>query len=120
MRVRWSKVFRVVIATSLWSVAAQPALAEDGVRLAGYAIQQGLNALSIACLYSLLAVAYALIHGVTGRIILSFGDIAMFAAFYVSYATLLFLWSGSPVPLALGAVFAIASLIPGQPSGVKL
>jgi branched-chain amino acid transport system permease protein len=110
MLVRWSKVLAIIAAAGLSVCASSPALADDGVRLLGYTIQQGLNALSVACLYSLLAVAYSLIHGVTGRIILSFGDIAMFAAFYVSYATLLFLWSGTPVALALATVFVIAAL----------
>lgn len=71
----------------------------------GYGLQQGLNALQIACLYSLLAVAYSLIHGVTGRIILSFGDVAMFAAFYICYLMMLALVTGWPVAAALTLVF---------------
>ena len=47
----------------------------------GYWLQQGLNGLFLATLYSVLATAYALLQGITNRIILSFGDIATFGAF---------------------------------------
>lgn len=47
----------------------------------GYWLQQGLNILFLACLYSVLATAYALLQGITNRIILSFGDVATFGAF---------------------------------------
>ncbi|MBL8909034.1 MAG: branched-chain amino acid ABC transporter permease [Rhizobiales bacterium] len=84
---------------------APEALADQAMRSLGYGLQQGLNAMQIACLYSLLAVAYSLIHGVTGRIILSFGDIAMFGAFYICYTALLALLTGWPAAAALTFVF---------------
>jgi branched-chain amino acid transport system permease protein len=88
---------------------ASPAGAGDLTRSFGYGLQQAVNASLIACLYSLLAVAYALIHGITGRIILSFGDMAMFAAFYGVYAALLGLITGYPAALALLGAFAAAA-----------
>jgi len=105
MPVRWSKPAVVVAALALLASGASDALASDAMRSLGYGLQQCLNAISIAGLYSLLAVAYALIHGVTGRIILSFGDVAMFAAFYICYTALLALSAGFPVAVALTLVF---------------
>ena len=74
------------------------------MRSTGYAIQQTLNAAMVAALYSLLAVAYALLHGITNRIVLSFGDIAMFGAFYTVYLMLLLLVTGTGTGIALGGV----------------
>src|SRR5262245_40546483 len=90
MRVSWSKVFVLTSATAV-AMHPQAAMAQDFVRTLGYASQQGLNAAAVGCLYALLAVAYSLIHGITSRIVLSFGDIAMFAAFYASYVALMLL-----------------------------
>lgn len=45
-----------------------------------YGLQQGLSALPSAAVYALLASAYALIYGLTGRIILSFGEFAALGA----------------------------------------
>ena len=43
---------------------------------AAYALQQALNALPDAAVYGLLAAAYALVYGLSGRINLAFGEIA--------------------------------------------
>lgn len=45
-----------------------------------YGLQQALSALPSAAVYALLASAYALIYGLTGRIILSFGEFAALGA----------------------------------------
>ncbi|WP_165923766.1 branched-chain amino acid ABC transporter permease [Bosea sp. BK604] len=45
-----------------------------------YGLQQTLSALPSAAVYALLASAYALIYGLTGRIILSFGEFASLGA----------------------------------------
>lgn len=45
-----------------------------------YGLQQGFSALPSAAIYTLLASAYALIYGLTGRIILSFGEFAALGA----------------------------------------
>jgi branched-subunit amino acid ABC-type transport system permease component len=46
-----------------------------------YALQQLVNALALAAIYALLATAYSLIYGLTGRINLAFGEIAVLGAY---------------------------------------
>lgn len=48
---------------------------------AGYALQQGLNALPVAAVYAFLAVAYALVYGLVNRINLAFGELAVLGAY---------------------------------------
>jgi branched-chain amino acid transport system permease protein len=57
--------------------------------MAGYAVQQMLNGLVLAAVYGLLAVAFALVHAITRRIVFTLGDLAMYAAFYAVHAALL-------------------------------
>jgi len=74
----------------------------------GYIAQQISNALVVGCFYSLLAVSYALVHGLTNRIVLSFGDMAMFSAFVAVYATIIGLMLGFSTEAALaGAAIAV-------------
>lgn len=54
----------------------------------GYWLQQALNAITLASFYIPLAVAYALVQGITNKVFLSFGDFAMYAAFASIYAAL--------------------------------
>jgi branched-subunit amino acid ABC-type transport system permease component len=76
----------------------------------GYIAQQFCNALVVGCFYSLLAVSYALVHGLTNRIVLSFGDMAMFGAFVAVYATIILLTMGSGTEAALaGAGVAVVA-----------
>lgn len=49
--------------------------------MAAYWLQQTINGCMVGCLYATLAAAYALLQGITNRIILSFGDFASFGAF---------------------------------------
>ncbi len=73
----------------------------------GYWLQQFLNALTLASFYTPLAVAYALVQGITNKIFLSFGDFAMYAAFAAIYAALLGQVSGNEaVVVLLGAIAA--------------
>ena len=65
-------------------ILPSPAFAESLSAPPAMGFQQTLNACLVGALYSLLAVAYALLHGITNRIVLSFGDIAIFGAFYTS------------------------------------
>ena len=58
--------------------------------------------------YSLLAVAYALLHGITNRIVLSFGDLASFGAYIAITVALLMLATGWSIALAIGFVFLLA------------
>jgi branched-chain amino acid transport system permease protein len=75
---------------------------------AGYYVQQGLNALFVGAFYSLLAVAYALVHTVSGRIVLCFGDVMTFGALYAVYAFALCAAQGLFGAAALAAMLAIA------------
>jgi branched-chain amino acid transport system permease protein len=105
MRFRWSKQVSLLLVAALLLALAPNAFAGEAMWTLGYGLQQGLNAAQVACLYALLAVAYSLLHGVTSRIILSFGDVAMFAAFYICYMMMLALLTGWSVALALTLVF---------------
>lgn len=89
---------------------SEPALAQGAIRSTGYVIQQMVNASLVGALYSLLAVAYALLHGVTNRIVLSFGDMATFGAFAAIYAMMFMLAANWQVGLAISAVFLIAAV----------
>jgi branched-chain amino acid transport system permease protein len=72
----------------------------------GYVVQQVFNALVVGSFYSLLAVSYALVHGLTNRIVLSFGDMAMFCAFAALYAVLAALTLGAHTATMLAAGLA--------------
>ena len=61
---------------------AAPAQGSPGLSTAAaYALQQLINALALAAVYALLATAYSLIYGLTGRINLAFGEIAVLGAY---------------------------------------
>ncbi len=64
----------------------------------------------LACLYVMLAMAYALLQGITNRIILSFGDFATYGAFAAVYAGLWALLGGNDSVVVM-AVALVASLI---------
>lgn len=49
--------------------------------LALYVLQQSLNAITLGCLYALLAVAFTIVHNVTRIVNLAFGDLYMVGAF---------------------------------------
>ncbi len=72
----------------------------------GYALQQLLNAIVLASFYATLATSYALLQGITNKIVLSFGDFAMFGAFAAVYAAL---WAMSE-GYAIFAMMALASI----------
>jgi len=77
-----------------------------------YGFQQGLSALPSAAIYALLACSYALIHGLTGRIILSFGEFAAMGALSsVVGAALLIAFAGATPAAGLVAAFAMAILV---------
>src|SRR6185369_17519186 len=110
MAVCSSKKALEIILAGLVVVLPSPAIAESVVRTAGYGLQQTLNAGMVAALYSLLAVAYALLHGITNRIVLSFGDMATFGAFAAIYAMMFMLAANWQTGLAIAAVFLIAAV----------
>jgi branched-chain amino acid transport system permease protein len=74
-----------------------------------YWLQQILNAVQLACFYVPLAVAFALIQGITRRVFLSFGDLAMYASFAAIYTCFAALLRGTPD--ALTAALALAAAI---------
>ena len=75
----------------------------------GYWFQQALNCLVLASFYATLATAYALLQGITNKIVLSFGDFAMFGAFAAIYAAL---WAmlGGHATFAMMALAGIAAI----------
>lgn len=81
----------------------------------GYLLQQMLNALQLASFYLPLALAFAIMQAITGRIFLAFGDIAMFASFAAVYVCFDILLQGggdmsSAVLSLLGAIGCGAAL----------
>lgn len=71
-----------------------------------YLFQQLLNALQLAGFYLPLAVAFSLIQAISGRVFLSFGQIAMYGSFAAVYACFGFLLQGyADGPAALLALF---------------
>jgi branched-chain amino acid transport system permease protein len=75
----------------------------------GYWLQQAINCLVLASFYVTLATAYALLQGITNRIILSFGDFATYGAFAAVYAALWALLDGED-GIAVGAIALFAGL----------
>ncbi len=105
----WPSKF--IALTALLLVAGYgPAEAMDLARPSAYALQQLLNGMTVASTYCLLAVSYALLHGVTGRIVLSFGEIATFGAFASAYSMVLMIFERVPPGLALVLTFFIGAV----------
>ena len=83
-----------------------------------YLIQQILNALTLGCVYALLANGYALVHRIVGRFNLAFGEMAMVGAVVTVIATVVAgtagvalvpgLVAGLCVALATGACCGLA------------
>lgn len=57
--------------------------------MAGYIVQQTLNGLVLAAVYALLAIAFALVHAMTRRVVFTLGDLATYGAFYAVLAAIL-------------------------------
>ena len=75
----------------------------------GYWLQQAINCLVLASFYVTLATAYALLQGITNRIILSFGDFATYGAFAAVYAALWALLDGED-GIAVVAIALLAGM----------
>jgi branched-chain amino acid transport system permease protein len=88
----------------------------------GFWLQLALNGAYLAGFYVTLALAFALLQGVTNRVFLSFGDISMFGAFAAVYAVLLALLEGYDelpalliaLPLSIAAAAALGRFIAAQ------
>ncbi len=77
-----------------------------------YGMQQALSALPSAAIYALLASAYALIYGLTGRIILSFGEMAALGALSAVVGVALLGSASLSTPVSgLAAAFTIATAV---------
>ncbi len=77
-----------------------------------YYLQQTINAVTLGCLYALLAVGFTLIYGITRFINLAFGDLYMIGAFVTYIGYILTLISGSNftfLPILLIGMFVIAT-----------
>ena len=81
----------------------------DGISVA-YWFQQAANGLFLACIYGVLAMAYAMLQGISGRIILTFGDIATFGAYGAVSVSLWVLLSGSDGLAVLLPAIVVAAL----------
>jgi branched-subunit amino acid ABC-type transport system permease component len=81
---------------------------------AAYALQQLINALALAAVYALLATAYSLIYGLTGRINLAFGEIAVLGAYGAigGVAAVVALGIGDPIA-GLSLALAVAAAMAG-------
>ena len=79
-----------------------------------YALQQLINALALAAVYALLATAYSLIYGLTGRINLAFGEIAVLGAYGAIGGVAATVALGIADPIAgLALALAIAAAMAG-------
>lgn len=75
-----------------------------------YWVQQSINGLVLASLYATLATAYALLQGITNRIILSFGDFATFGAFTAIYVAIWTLLDGEEGFAVLGIALLVSMI----------
>jgi branched-chain amino acid transport system permease protein len=82
-----------------------------------YWLQQLVNTLQVAGFYVPLAVAFALIQGITGRVFLSFGDLAMYSSFAAIYACFDSLLHGHADATAALAALAVAIACGGALGG---
>ncbi len=103
---------RVIFLKRFWLETPEAQLADPGfaarepARLgfaAAYAAQHALSALPSMAVYALLATAYALIYGLVGRIVLSFGELAA-AAGYAAWFVFAFAADAAPAALLAGAL----------------
>ena len=77
-----------------------------------YALQQLINAITLACVYGLLATGYTLVYAVVGQINLAFGELTMLAAIVTVVAGALLGAAGTAAaPLGLLAVLGLAAAI---------
>jgi branched-chain amino acid transport system permease protein len=84
---------------------------------AGYWLQQALNIVQLASFYLPLALAFALIQGITRRVFLSLGNLAMFGSFAAIYVCLdSFLRGFSDGPAVLLSL--VAALLCGAAMGI--
>ena len=87
---------------------------------AALALQQLLAALPSASIYGLLASSYALIHGLVGRVIFGFGDLAALGGYATLTGLALGAAGGSLLALSAGLILALGvSAATGSPPGAS-
>lgn len=88
----------------------EPGVAPSLRRQLLYLLQLGLHAVTLGCIYGLLAIGYTLVYGIIGRINLAFGEIAMVGAYatFLGVAVLALL-DVTLLPLALLLVLLAAA-----------
>ncbi|MCX5493809.1 branched-chain amino acid ABC transporter permease [Kaistia dalseonensis] len=92
-----------------WTPPNAAILPLDLPKSVGFALQQLTNTLNIAALYAPLALAYALIYGLIGRINMAFGEIAMIGAFGAIFGIETAIGARLPgLGLALGMALVVA------------
>lgn len=74
-----------------------------------YLLQQGLNALTIAAIYALLATSYVLVHGVTRRINMAFGALSVWGGYLAVAAATLALdrFIAEPAAILIAVIAAV-------------
>jgi branched-chain amino acid transport system permease protein len=87
-----------------------PADADTAAAPALYALQQVINAISLGCVYGLIAIGFTLVYGITRVINFAFGDVYTFGAFLAYIACVVIQVSGGSTGVAaLLAVLAVAA-----------
>jgi branched-subunit amino acid ABC-type transport system permease component len=71
------------------------------------ALQQGIAALPSAAIYGLLASSYALIHGLVGRVVFGFGELAILGGYATLTGLALALGGGPAAALLIGLALAL-------------
>jgi branched-chain amino acid transport system permease protein len=105
------------------SEAAGAAVGEPAVPILppsiAYGAQQFINAIALSAVYALLATAYSLIYGITGRINLAFGEIAVLGAYGAIGAIAALVALGRDDPLAgIAVALAFAAVFSGLWSAI--
>ncbi|HVR68553.1 MAG TPA: branched-chain amino acid ABC transporter permease [Verrucomicrobiae bacterium] len=65
-----------------------------------YVLQQTINAISLGCVYALIAIGFTLVYGITRVINFAFGDLYMFGAFTAYVASIVFAYYFGSVGIA--------------------
>lgn len=85
-----------------------------------YGLQQLINAMSLTCVYALLAIGFTLVYAVIGQINFAFGGMAMLAAIAsVLGSSLLAVAAPASMPSALLLILALSALIGGMAAWVS-
>ncbi len=92
--------------------APEPQSADPATVKLLYLLQQSINALTVGCLYALIAVGYTLVYGIIRVINFAFGEIYMLGAFlmFIGYAIVTLAGVGL-VPITLLAILIVTVFV---------